>query len=962
MLENLPGKRLQSISLGILLLLTAIGPALAQPADVPRDPAASPAAGMILYLEPSAGAQPPYTLHRIYPDETGDASVDFGTSLDIRRALISPDGSQFALYVIDAGNIGRIYLAGAGGEPLDMIPVDATHMGLEDWHPSGDELLVWRFSDGQYDLMRLALDGQVTPLTNTPGIDERDGRWSPNGQHFSFTADGLDGASDVYVQQLNGPAVNITNSVEAEQAAEWAPSGTRLAYAQGESIIVADTDGTNTLPLDAGSIPLSYGWSPSGEIYVSDADGDVATAPDDGSGLQPLLSIEENNWVADWGAAGTAPLLITPENVNISVEQGAMDPAPVSVLVDSEDFVTPWTATSGAGWLTVDPKTGDTPATVELSFKTSKLDAGLYAAPVTFLPGPRTLNVTVAVNPPGSQSQLAIAPPALSFVGIVGGPDPAATSIAVASTGLPLNWVASETAPWLSLSSTSGISPSTVLASVDTAGLSAGKYETVVTFQPGGHSVAVSLDLSEQTAPSEIILNPDSMSFTANENGAAPASQTLTINHSGPTGVAWSATASASWLQISETSGVTPSVIDVSVDPTGLLAGDYAGAVWIGQESVPVSLTVVGQEPPPPPPPDSGDVLVSPASVIIAAIEGGAEPGVKDLEIVSETGQQVFWTASADQTWVHLSATSGTTPSMLKVRADVAGLQPGVHTAAISIGDRPVEVTLHVIEGELPDPAFQATWARQDLPVDEGIINRTWLWGPSPNGTTTEPYAESPGGTRQVAYYDKSRMEISYPDGDRSEAWFVTNGLLAYELITGQIQLGDSLFIEGEPSGIPIAGDADDENGPRYASFEQLLRAAPLASGSPVVQTIDAAGNVGVDNSLNRYGVTIGPADPETGHTIASVFWDYLNEDGVIWNGAGYVDGPLFEPWFFATGLPITEPYWARVKVNGVVQDVLVQCFERRCLTYTPDNPEGWQVEQANVGMHYFRWRYERPA
>ncbi|MCS7294077.1 MAG: thermonuclease family protein, partial [Dehalococcoidia bacterium] len=38
----------------------------------------------------------------------------------------------------------------------------------------------------------------------------------------------------------------------------------------------------------------------------------------------------------------------------------------------------------------------------------------------------------------------------------------------------------------------------------------------------------------------------------------------------------------------------------------------------------------------------------------------------------------------------------------------------------------------------------------------------------------------------------------------------------------------------------------------------------------------------------------------------------------------------------------------------------LVQCFERRCLTYTPDNPPGWQVEAGNVGQHYYRWRYEQ--
>ncbi|MEZ4570080.1 MAG: clostripain-related cysteine peptidase [Thermomicrobiales bacterium] len=54
----------------------------------------------------------------------------------------------------------------------------------------------------------------------------------------------------------------------------------------------------------------------------------------------------------------------------------------------------------------------------------------------------------------------------------------------------------------------------------------------------------------------------------------------------------------------------------------------------------------------------------------------------------------------------------------------------------------------------------------------------------------------------------------------------------------------------------------------------------------------------------------------------------------------------------------MTEAYWATVEVAGTPKDVLSQCFERRCLTYTPDNDPGWQVEAGNVGLHYYDWRY----
>ncbi|HUG14673.1 MAG TPA: ScyD/ScyE family protein, partial [Thermomicrobiales bacterium] len=62
---------------------------------------------------------------------------------------------------------------------------------------------------------------------------------------------------------------------------------------------------------------------------------------------------------------------------------------------------------------------------------------------------------------------------------------------------------------------------------------------------------------------------------------------------------------------------------------------------------------------------------------------------------------------------------------------------------------------------------------------------------------------------------------------------------------------------------------------------------------------------------------------------------------------------------FYAVGYPITEAYWAEVRVGGTTKWVLIQCFERRCLTYTPDNSAGWQVEAGNVGQHYYRWLQE---
>jgi hypothetical protein len=97
---------------------------------------------------------------------------------------------------------------------------------------------------------------------------------------------------------------------------------------------------------------------------------------------------------------------------------------------------------------------------------------------------------------------------------------------------------------------------------------------------------------------------------------------------------------------------------------------------------------------------------------------------------------------------------------------------------------------------------------------------------------------------------------------------------------------------------------------------------------------------------------------PGLDHQVASPFWSFMLSTGPVLENGAYVTEPLFENPFYATGYPVTEAYWTNVDVAGTDRLVLLQCFERRCLTYTPENPEGWQVEFGNVGQHYYRWRH----
>jgi hypothetical protein len=263
------------------------------------------------------------------------------------------------------------------------------------------------------------------------------------------------------------------------------------------------------------------------------------------------------------------------------------------------------------------------------------------------------------------------------------------------------------------------------------------------------------------------------------------------------------------------------------------------------------------------------------------------------------------------------------------------------------------------------DAAFKRVWDRTDSVVAEGRIARTWFWGPGPNSVgLVEQYNEGVNDRRLVQYFDKSRMEINNPNGDRSQAFFVTNGLLTVELISGFIQVGDADFVAYRPACIPMSGDFGDTSAPTYFDFQGVSNTqagdhdAPDRTGQNATDTIARGGAVGTDPSkANVPGVKF--AHYENKHNIPQVFWDFLNSSGPVKNEQGQiVNEQLITPWFFASGLPISEPYWAKATISGELTDVLIQAYERRALTYVPSNPAGFQVEMANIGQHYFDWRY----
>lgn len=337
--------------------------------------------------------------------------------------------------------------------------------------------------------------------------------------------------------------------------------------------------------------------------------------------------------------------------------------------------------------------------------------------------------------------------------------------------------------------------------------------------------------------------------------------------------------------------------------------------------------------------------------------------------------QSVFWKAN-----------KGAAIFLTEDVSDAAGLDPRYHTPGDKLYNSDGSMRLDpaliadsarvaiAIAGQKAGPqpsrffdklnsAFERNWSRADRPVLVGSessqpAERSWLWGPTPNQIVEEPYDDAPGGARQVAYFDKARMEL------RTAGANITNGLLVREMATGALQLGDTRFIERSPSQVPVAGDPNQQgqnpNAPTYASFKNLVESGPVASaeGKAVSATLSKNGTVGNNGNLGGYAKNAAFI-PNTGHNIPDVFWNWFQSQGRVYDPVNdrYTNGKIFD-WIETVGYPISEAYWVRAKVAGKEQDVLVQLFERRVLTYNPANDPAFRVEMGNVGLHYYSWRY----
>jgi hypothetical protein len=352
------------------------------------------------------------------------------------------------------------------------------------------------------------------------------------------------------------------------------------------------------------------------------------------------------------------------------------------------------TATAGFGpWLKATQSSQNTPATVTVETNPQGLAAGTYSGLISIVAdsannSPQSITVTLTVT---KSPTFTANPSGMSFAFQIGQGDPPFQAAVISSQGTPLPFALSSSASsggsWL-LAAGSGTTPATVIAGISPNALAPGSYSGSLNVQPSDSTLLptqVPVLLNVAAGP-VFWPSTNQLSFQYQLNAAAPAPQKITIADSGGAAIVYYPTVKTgdggTWLQASPSAAVSPSDVSVTVNPAGLSAGTYFGAVMLNDAAgvapaayVPVWLQV-----------SSGPILtVAGQALTFTAKAGGTPPPVQQVAVGGGGNALSYHVDTSGGSWLQVTPTDGSTDAVLGVLASPAGMSAGYYLGVITI-------------------------------------------------------------------------------------------------------------------------------------------------------------------------------------------------------------------------------------------------------------------------------------
>nr|WP_306237708.1 amidohydrolase family protein [Ornithinimicrobium sp. HY1745] len=156
-----------------------------------------------------------------------------GTNL---TAAAAPDGST----VIDLH--GALYRVPEGGGQATQLSSPLHEAARPDVGPDGS-IAYQSYADGGFHIWIASADGSEPTQVTEGSYDEREPRWSPDGEHIAFASD-REGSYDIWsVEVATGELTRWTDSEGEEAQPSWSPDGDEIAHVAGNTIAAVNSDG-----------------------------------------------------------------------------------------------------------------------------------------------------------------------------------------------------------------------------------------------------------------------------------------------------------------------------------------------------------------------------------------------------------------------------------------------------------------------------------------------------------------------------------------------------------------------------------------------------------------------------------------------------------------------------------------------------------------------------------------------
>ncbi len=420
-------------------------------------------------------------------------------------------------------------VAGIGDQTIDEGSTFA-QINLDDFVTDAEDAdadMSWTASSDNGDFS-VSIDGSRVATVTHPG-----GEFSGSA-NIIFTATDPGGLFDSDTASFTVTPVNDP-PVVADIPDQSLPYGAEFATFDLDDY-VSDPDHSDA--------EISWTYSGNTDLTVTIDGNHVATITKpsaDWSGSETITFTATDPGTASDGDAATFSIASAVAHITLNEDslffdgyQGGPDPADQTIIVtNSGTGDLNWNAAASETWVGLSATSGAAPSGFDVSIDAAALDIGTHTATITITSAeadnsPQTIAVEVTII---DDVDIILDPDSLFFVAMGENPESQSFNISNGSpSGVEFDWSASETSAWMSLSATSGTSPSDVTVNIEIGSLLPGDYQAIIIVR----QITPKLSIEDDQDTVYVQLTVDQSTDVDDIGGALPTEFSLAQNYPNP--------------------------------------------------------------------------------------------------------------------------------------------------------------------------------------------------------------------------------------------------------------------------------------------------------------------------------------------------------------------------------------------------------------------------------------------